>query len=74
MGEAVDEGGFADATLADEEDFGFVEGEDFAAAELAEIVEDGGGSTGFILVAEDFWENGQEIVAEVEFFKFWQCF
>ena len=46
VGEAVDEGGFADATLADEEDFGFVEGEDFAAAELAEVVEDGGGSTG----------------------------
>ena len=44
--EAVDQAGFADATLSDEEDFGFVEGEDFAAAELAQVVEDGGGSTG----------------------------
>jgi hypothetical protein len=48
--EAVDQGGFADAALPDEEDFGFVEGEDFAAAELAQVVEDGGGSTGgFVL-------------------------
>jgi len=33
--------------LPDEEDFGFVEGADFAAAELAQVVEYGGGSTGF---------------------------
>ena len=51
-GEAVDQGGFADAALPDEEDFGFVEGADFAAAELAEVVEDGGGSTGgFIMLS-----------------------
>jgi hypothetical protein len=72
--EAVDQGGFADAALPDEEDFGFVEGADFAAAEFAEVVEDGGGSAGFIFAAEDFWRNGQGIAAEVEFFKFWQCF
>ena len=46
VGEAVDQGGFADAALPDEEDFGFVEGADFANAELAEVVEDSGGITG----------------------------
>jgi hypothetical protein len=69
--EAVDQGGFADASLADEEEFCFVEGADFAAAELVEVVEDVSDGTGVFVKfgrTEDLGGDGEGIAAKVEFF------
>lgn len=69
---AVDQGGFADAALANEEEFGFVEGADGAAFELLEVVEDVFDGAGvFVQVggAEDFRRNWEGVLAEIEGFE-----
>ncbi len=48
--EAIDQGGFADAALTDEEDFGFVERTDIATPNLFDVVEDFGGMS-----RDTFW-------------------